>query len=538
MTRLFKITLVILAVGLVSVPLLSCASNTDSTSGAQNQIATVQRGDLVIDIPATGNLALSHKEDLAFEIAGIVEEVLVEAGDSVKEGQVLAKLDDSPWEDTLKALEDAVTKAKDNLTTAQRNVTDKELALREAQLNLETAEDSLEQIAQVKGAKDAVDDAQYNLDIARAITATTGIATGTGSSYRWDEQMLNNELVRAKSYLAEVLSGSTLPEDVARQLESSQIQVEKKQRLLEDAQIAVEKAQQTIEDDQEVLADAQEALDDAKSKSPEVKAPFDGFITAVNVKGGQEIKKGTVAVTLADPTKFETEILVSEMDIFDVQIGGNATVQVNANSALNLSANVTRISPTATIQSGVVNYKVKVEIKSPEAVMQELQSVRQQVTGNTTQGQRSWPASGNLFGQAFGSSNLTQEQIAQMIQQRQQEQAGQAGTQTLTTQASQIAQLKEGLSVTVTIVVNQRSNVLLVSNRAISVSRGGTTVNVLKDGVTEQRSITAGLSDGVNTEVTGGLSEGEQVVITRTTTTTTSTSTQSQGIPEGRFFMP
>lgn len=524
--KLFKITLVILAVGLVSVPLLSCTSKSDSTSGAQNQIATVQRGDLVIDIPATGNLALSHKEDLAFEIAGIVEEVLVEAGDSVKEGQVLAKLDVLAWEGQLKTLEDKVTADEKTLVTKQRALRSAEISLDKAISAQETA--IVSQWPEAGDAQAKIDKAKDYLEYAYKQLADATIEQKPSWARLIARQ--EEELANAQDALDLILSRS--PSDT----------ISEKNWSVQQAQWALEDAQQAITDAHEAVSDAHEALDDAKSKSPEVKAPFDGFITTVNVKGGQEIKKGTIAVTLADPTKFETEILVSEMDIFNVKIGGNATVQVNANSALNLSANVTRISPTATIQSGVVNYKVKVEIKSPEAVMQELQSERQQVTGNTTQGQRSWSASGNLssghFGQAFGSSNLTQEQISQMMQQRQQAQAGQAGTQTLTTQASQIAQLKEGLSVTVTIVVDQRSNVLLVSNRAISVSRGETMVNVLKDGVTEQRVITAGLSDGVNTEVTGGLSEGEQVVITRTTTTTTSTSTQSQAIPGGRFFMP
>ncbi|GAH08417.1 unnamed protein product, partial [marine sediment metagenome] len=60
----------------------------------EEQLVAVQRGDLTIDITAVGNLAFACKEELTFEVSGTVGEVLVEVGDSVEEGQVLANLDD------------------------------------------------------------------------------------------------------------------------------------------------------------------------------------------------------------------------------------------------------------------------------------------------------------------------------------------------------------------------------------------------------------------------------------------------------------
>ena len=90
------ISLVISGVGVLA---LGCAS--EAGPAFEGQVATVQRGDLRIDITGVGNLALSQKDDLAFEMDGTVEEVLVEEADSVEEGQVLAKLVISEWEDQL-----------------------------------------------------------------------------------------------------------------------------------------------------------------------------------------------------------------------------------------------------------------------------------------------------------------------------------------------------------------------------------------------------------------------------------------------------
>ncbi len=127
MNRILKIIGIVIACALVglSVPLIGCSEPESEVS--ENQIVTVQQGDLTIDIAAAGNLALSLTEDMAFEIAGTVEEVLVEEGDTVEEGQVLARLDTSEWDKELTNLEMDLVQADINLKNA-------ELALKQAEL--------------------------------------------------------------------------------------------------------------------------------------------------------------------------------------------------------------------------------------------------------------------------------------------------------------------------------------------------------------------------------------------------------------------
>ena len=84
-------------------------------------------------------------------------------------------------------------------------------------------------------------------------------------------------------------------------------------------------------------------------------------------------------------------------------------------------------------------------------------------------------------------------------------------------------QLREGLTVTVSITVDERNDVLLVPNKAITRQGQETYVQVLKDGGTEPRSIKVGISDWQSTEVIEGLSEGEQILVPQVTTTTPTT---------------
>ncbi|MFC2016952.1 efflux RND transporter periplasmic adaptor subunit [Chloroflexota bacterium] len=537
--RILKIMLTILVLGALVLSLASCGSQADEAELSENQVVTVQSGDLTTDITAAGNLALSRTEDLAFEIAGTVEEVLVEEGDVVEEGQVLARLDTSEWEDQLKALEDQLTAAEREVTAAEREVTaaERQVAakicdLLQAQINLKTAENNLEEVKEpyteedISNAETAVDEAEYSLEFAQW-KLDRAVLLREKMSYELEVFRAEQNLDTVQQDLETMLSGPD-EDSVAiaeMQVEIAQARLEDAQMDVEDAQQDVEDAQMDVEDAQNDVKDAQEELDEALNTSPEITAPFDGFVTMVNVNGGDEVLKGTVAVTIADPNKFEADILVSEMDILQVKLGGEAWVQVDAMSGLTLPAEVTHISPTATIQSGVVNYEVKVEIESLEAATQERQQVRQEAM----EGELS-----EHLKQAIEEGQITQEQAEEMIKQMQQAQGTEQGQ--VPTMIPEDFQLREGLTGTVSIIIEERNDVLLVPNGAITSQGGQAYVKVVSpDGVTEERTIKTGLSDWHYTEVTDGLVDGEQVLVPQGTTTTPTT---QQGPPGGIMPIP
>ena len=75
------------------------------------------------------------------------------------------------------------------------------------------------------------------------------------------------------------------------------------------------------------------------------------------------------------------------------------------------------------------------------------------------------------------------------------------------------SELRVGMSATVDIIIDERTNVLLVPNRAIRQdSPGNQVVKVKVDEEVEERKVTIGISDGLRTEIMSGLEEGEVVV--------------------------
>ncbi len=530
--RLLNIMTIILVLSLVGVFSSGCAS--ESEPALEGQAVTIQRGDLRIDITGVGNLALSNKVDLAFEVDGTVEEVLVEEGQSVDEGQVLAKLVVSEWEEQVAALEDDVIAAERSVTAKERAVTDAKRKVIEAERGVTEAERGVAEAEREVTSKELdLLQAQINLNNAK-------LNLEEAEEESTDRLEIEVEELQLKIAEQRLIDAQIAVEDAATKgLEDAQLAVEDARVDLEDARIAVEDARIEVEDARKALEDARKALDEVRNASPEVTAPFAGFITEINIAGGDEVKKGTVAATLADPDKFVADILVSEVNILNVELDGEATVQVNAVTGLSLPAKVTHVSPTATIQSGVVNYEVKVELQSVEALMDTQQaarqSARQAATENTTQPEL--PAPGELperLKQAIEEGRMTQEQAEAMIGRIGQMRQSQGGQQQRQTPAMLPAdyKLREGLTTIVSIIVDERSDVLLVPNSSIT-SRGRQTyVQVLSpEGETQERAITVGINDSQYTEVIDGLNEGEQVIVARATIGTSASAAQGQQRP-------
>ena len=447
----------VLASGLV-VSLSGCTAGSE-ISVPEYQTATVGRGDITVDITAAGNLSYALEEDLAFETAGYVEEVLVEEGDEVSQGQVLATLDTSD-------LEEAVTEAEKAVENAKVAVLQTQASQLQAEASLEQEEEDLKNLKRqdIHGYRRTI--AELNLETAE----------------------LN----------------------------------------LETAELNLEIANSNLVSAEEDLAEAQEELDGAV-----ITAPFEGFVTSVDVEGGDEVYKGTVAVQVVDPQRFKAKILVGEMDIFEIKLGGEALVQVDSLTMLSIPAEVSYISPTATIQSGVVNYEVEAELESLETLKQEMLDAIQE-----RQEAMQEAASGEMperLKQAIEQGDITQEQAEEMMKSMEE---GQREAQA----EVEDVQLKEGLSVTVSIIVDEASNVLLVPNQAITYQEMRAYVQVLKDGdneeqIIEERSIQTGINDWQYTEVTNGLSEGEEVVISETTSISTTTEQEQRGPPRGGIRM-
>ena len=94
MVKVFTKSVAIICASILLVSCINCAPKATSPE-VEKQVAIVQKGDLTVSISVDGNLVMPQAFDLLFGAPGDVEDVLVEEGDLVKAGQILARLDNT-----------------------------------------------------------------------------------------------------------------------------------------------------------------------------------------------------------------------------------------------------------------------------------------------------------------------------------------------------------------------------------------------------------------------------------------------------------
>lgn len=159
-----KWLIVVTVICLVSVFFTGCGSSENEVQ----ETAEAMRGDLVISVDVSGNLEMPRKVDLSFGTSGMVEAIMVEEGDRVVEGEILAKLD-AP------SLEASVAMAELNLEqtiypyysyTHARDVPGIWLALDEAKNDLEEAQELLDE-GKIDEAQLLLEQVEQSLDKAK-----------------------------------------------------------------------------------------------------------------------------------------------------------------------------------------------------------------------------------------------------------------------------------------------------------------------------------------------------------------------------------
>jgi HlyD family secretion protein len=333
----------------------SSSSTSSSSLSTNTKLVQVQYGNLTNSVSASGSLAFANPDDITFGSAGTVQEVNVEVGDSVKQGDVLAELDNA----TILSLQASVTSANITLRNAQetlqnaqtQGIADAQRAVVEAQQQLSNAQ--TQGSLNIAAAEYAVYTATQNYD-------DTLTRFSSGSITAQEVENANTQLQTANLNL-----------EIAKQNADTSVA---------DAQDNLTAAQETLtntgpgsldlELDQQQVASAQAALDNAEALlgNATMVAPFDGIVSQVNVIVGQTVSANTVAIEIVNPSDVEVSATVDEIDVPQLQVGQNATISLDALPNDEFSGEVSTISPLGSSQSGVVSYPVTIKLTDPSGV--------------------------------------------------------------------------------------------------------------------------------------------------------------------------
>jgi RND family efflux transporter MFP subunit len=339
------------------------------------QTATVTRSDIVLSALGSGTLLPETDIDLVFSSGGLVMEVLVGVGDAVQAGDVLARLDTAD-------LERAVTQA--------------EISLRQAEINLE---DALEPPSEsdIQAAQDAVDQAGASLRLEQLSHESTMEGTLVTESLPDAQENYEARLDDYNYWLEKYNDGDAAYwyvdqaeqalEDAEDALASTELQVEQAVQSANNSLAqAIDQYNQAQANLESLLADPDEGtieslemnvqlaemnLDEAREALEEavLVAPFDGVVTAVNVRVGETASSGSAAITLADMDPPVVQFWVEEADMTTAQAGNPVSIVFEALPDLTFSGEITRVEPTLVTVDGTTAVQLWASVDTSAYVM-------------------------------------------------------------------------------------------------------------------------------------------------------------------------
>ena len=336
-------------------------------------LETVQvvKGDLVAIVGATGTVNANQSADLIWETNGRVQSVDVKLIEKVSQGQVLAVLDPT-------SVSQAINSARTELVSAKRNLEDvlqSHTAEAEAYLDVLQAEENFKTARDDRdywNYKDAAWDVVYQYRTAfiqaesdlqkaqKAVDDTAALSTEDSIRIAAEGDLKQAQITRDKalSSLNSVL-GKNYDQTVAEDFANYEVAKAK----MEDARRIWERLKDGPSKDDIEAAQARVDAAESAVAMAFIKTPFTGTVTVVNAKAGDEIQAGLSSFRVDDLSKLIIKVEIPEVDINVVKIGQPANLTFDAILGKVYSGIVTEVQPVGTINQGVVNFIVSIELK-------------------------------------------------------------------------------------------------------------------------------------------------------------------------------
>jgi HlyD family secretion protein len=279
-----------------------------------SKLAKVEKGDLAKSVVATGKVTPITKVEVKSKASGIVKKLLVDYGDRVKKGQLLAQLDKIE-------IEAQVEQSKAGLEAAQASLQSSQADSERAKVDAEGPDVPL-----LKRAYD------------RAVNMAKD---GVVSTSALEEAQKNYELALNKQNVSK-----------------AQVTVLK-------AKIA--QSQANVAQDQANLKQLEEQL-----SYTDIISPIDGIVLSRDVQMGDAVSSilvlgssATLVMTLGDTSEVYVKGKVDESDIGKVYLGQRARIKVESFKDKTFDGKVTKISPMGVEKDNVTTFEVRVSIQNP-----------------------------------------------------------------------------------------------------------------------------------------------------------------------------
>lgn len=307
--------------------------------------AQVYSGDVVVSVSGSGALSAASEVALGFQSEGYLDEVLVEIGDRVQEGDVLARLEMDDLEVAVAEAEIKARLAQLGLADVLEGPTDAELAnaraaWQSAQVALTVAQHTYD--SALNSDLDSAVRSRY-IEYQRAVDRYWEYENGDASQDDLEDAW--GDQGEAEWQLGEVLQQAEMEElDAWNQVDQAQNRVYQALESLELLQS--EPITDTILRAELTAGQAALALNDARDNlaAAELCAPFDGTVVDVTATPGEHVGTASI-ITLADLEEPVLQFWVEESDLSGVALGNRVEIIFEALPDDAFTGTVVRVDP-------------------------------------------------------------------------------------------------------------------------------------------------------------------------------------------------
>ncbi len=316
---IFIILAVILVVSFASLGVVRAMKSKQQETGISVKTTQVVKQDIESNIFTSGTVISKYHREITSDLAGKIKTVLVEEGDNVKKGDLLASLDSEDIEYELNQSQIKLEIAKEKLNRLRK----------EDKRNLETDFRNTE-----IEYKDKLKDYQDRKDLLEAGVISKNDLDGAKSS---KEKAYNDYLLAKKKY------------DDADNLSEVRIQ-EKEIRAME---LSINKKKSDTE-------------------KTNIISPIDGTVTEKKVSDLSIVDSYTLMFKIEDMDSLEVVTNISEYDIGKIKLGQPVKVTNDGMARKEYKGTVTYIAPNAFIDKNgqgtetVVKVKIDIDDKNTE----------------------------------------------------------------------------------------------------------------------------------------------------------------------------
>lgn len=344
------------------------------TAMDEYQTVKLERSDMVVIVGATGIVEANQTADLSWETTGRVESVNVKANDRVKAGDILADLADNTLpQSVILAQADLVDaqKALEDLINSNTESAEAYKSLLEAEQDLRDEEDDRDQWNYNEANIDRVNEFRADF-IAKeedykiykaAYEAVKNLPADDpervkAKQERDDAKLVRDKALRALNYLLGKAYGQQVAEDFA--------DADIAQAKLDDAQRDWDRVKNGANADDISAAEAKVAAAEATVSMGWIEAPFNGTVTKVDSKVGDQVSTGTAAFRIDDLSELYVDVQISEVDINKVSIGQKTELSFDAISGNTYTGEVTEVARIGEDTGSGVDFTVTLRIVDPD----------------------------------------------------------------------------------------------------------------------------------------------------------------------------